>query len=319
MNLPVGFDLHTLEVFVLTARLGGMTQSAELLGRTQSAVSQTISKLETALGVTLFDRSLRPLVLTHEGKMLFEHGTRLLDEASELVTGVRESQHLPLQALTIAMAESMANQLTAPFLTQLGKRAKHWRVKSIASLNQLQDFTQRRFDMLITGSSTLEDAPGFQHFPILQEPFILVLPGDYKGKIDPIENLERLPFIRESLDSGMGRRIERQIGRLRLRLDNFVEIDSTHQQITSVAAGLGWSITSPLCLVPHLSLLDHLRLEPMPRAQFTRRFQLVAREKELGDLPEEMAVLGRQILREVTFTGLIARFPWIEQTLEWPT
>lgn len=319
MKLPPGFDLHTLEVFVLTARLGGMTQSAELLGHTQSAVSQTIGKLEAALGVSLFDRSLRPLALTHEGKQLFEHGTRLLDEAHELVKGMRESQQLPLQALTIAMAESIANQLTAPVLTHLAKRAKHWRVKSISTLNQLQDFTQRRFDMLITGSSTMEDAPGFLHIPILQERFILVLPRDYRGEVDPIENLERLPFIRESLDSGMGKRIERQIARLRLRLGNFVEIDSTHQQLTSVAAGLGWSITSPLCIASHMSLLDQLRLEPMPKAQFTRRFQLVAREKELGDLPGEMATVARRILREVTFTELVARFPWIEQTLEWPT
>jgi DNA-binding transcriptional LysR family regulator len=49
MKLPLGFDLHSLEVFTLTAELGGMTQSALHLGMTQSAVSQTISKLEAAL------------------------------------------------------------------------------------------------------------------------------------------------------------------------------------------------------------------------------------------------------------------------------
>ena len=61
MKLPAGFDFNTLEVFMLTAELGGMTQSAKHLGVTQSAVSQIIAKLEAGLGTSLFDRSLRPL------------------------------------------------------------------------------------------------------------------------------------------------------------------------------------------------------------------------------------------------------------------
>ena len=41
-KLSPGFDLNSVEVFILTAELGGMTQSARHLGMTQSAVSQTI-------------------------------------------------------------------------------------------------------------------------------------------------------------------------------------------------------------------------------------------------------------------------------------
>ena len=49
MKLPSGYDLGSIEMFVLTAELGGMTQTARHLGMTQSAVSQTISKLEASL------------------------------------------------------------------------------------------------------------------------------------------------------------------------------------------------------------------------------------------------------------------------------
>ena len=68
MKLPPGFDLHALEVFLLTAELGGMTQSAQHLGLTQSAVSQMIAKLEAGLGTSLFDRTIRPLALTDSGR-----------------------------------------------------------------------------------------------------------------------------------------------------------------------------------------------------------------------------------------------------------
>jgi len=62
--IPNNFDLRTLQVFVMTADRGGMTQSARALKMTQSAVSQTISKLEDAIDVQLFDRTVRPIGLT---------------------------------------------------------------------------------------------------------------------------------------------------------------------------------------------------------------------------------------------------------------
>ena len=61
-----------------------MTQTARHLGMTQSAVSQTISKLELALGVRLFDRAMRPLALTPSGKLLLREGAQLIASARGL-------------------------------------------------------------------------------------------------------------------------------------------------------------------------------------------------------------------------------------------
>ena len=52
MKLPQEFDLHALEVFVMTVELGGMSQCAAHLQVTQSAVSQTIAKLENGIGAS---------------------------------------------------------------------------------------------------------------------------------------------------------------------------------------------------------------------------------------------------------------------------
>ncbi len=60
-------DLSQLEVFLTVAREGRFSRAAEKLFRTQSAVSQTIRKLEDELGESLFDRSSRDGVLTDAG------------------------------------------------------------------------------------------------------------------------------------------------------------------------------------------------------------------------------------------------------------
>src|SRR6266513_347485 len=63
-------ELSQLEVFLTVAREGRFSRAAEKLFRTQSAVSQTIRKLEDEIGEPLFDRSSREGVLTDAGNTL---------------------------------------------------------------------------------------------------------------------------------------------------------------------------------------------------------------------------------------------------------
>jgi DNA-binding transcriptional LysR family regulator len=319
MKLPPGFDLNSVEVFMLTAESGGMTQTAQHLGTTQSAVSQTISKLEAALGVRLFDRAMRPMALTPSGKLLLRDGSQLIADAKALVREVREGGERPAECVTLAMAESIANHLTAPLLQQMGNRAIRWQLRSGISLLQHHEFVARKLDMLITGSSQLEDVPEIEHFPIMTEDFVLVAPADHPVQPEPIEALAAsLPFIRYSLLSAMGQTIERQVTRMRLRLANSIEVDATLQQLSAVAAGVGWSITTPLCLASHAELLPQLRVMPMGKAQFRRQIQLIVRRGEFGSLPNDIATMAARTLQDACREKLSTALPWIPTVLSQP-
>src|SRR5258708_23614948 len=104
-------ELSQLEVFLAVAREKRFSRAAEKLFRTQSAVSQTIAKLEDELGETLFDRSSREGILTDAGQVLYEYAEKLLNlrtEASESLAELREVQK---GKLVIA-----ANEFTALYL-----------------------------------------------------------------------------------------------------------------------------------------------------------------------------------------------------------
>jgi DNA-binding transcriptional LysR family regulator len=311
LRLPAEFDLHALEVFVVTVELGGMTASATQLRITQSAVSQTITRLEAGIGTPLFDRSLRPLGLTPAGRALYERARRLLTTARTVIDEVREGASLPVDQITLAMSETFATLLTAPVLRRFGMRVGRWRIRSGISLVQQQDFLARRVDMLVTGSNTLEKHPGIEHHDVMDDPFVLIFPKDYSGSGEPAEAAERMPFVRYSLDHGMGQRIESQLTRMKLRLPNVIEVDIMHQQLTSVALGIGWSITSALCLAAMPALVDQLRIEPLPRGRFSRRVQVVGRSGELGNLTVQTAQMAREVLMDETMTPLLQRLPWI--------
>ena len=63
-------DITTLRSFVAVADSGGVTRAAGFLHLTQSAVSMQIKRLEELLGLDLFDRSGRKIVLTAAGDQL---------------------------------------------------------------------------------------------------------------------------------------------------------------------------------------------------------------------------------------------------------
>ncbi len=127
-----------------------------------------------------------------------------------------------------------------------------------------------------------------------------------------------LQFIRFSHLTGTGQQIERQIVRMKLKLPQCIEVESAHQQLALVAAGLGWTITTAVCLAAVQELLPQLRAELMTRGRFARQVQVVSRIGELSDIPKKTADLCRTFLRDVTFPPLIAAYPWMEQQLAWP-
>lgn len=71
-------ELDLLRTLVAIAETGNFSAAAERLGRTPSAVSMQVKKMEELVGATLFVRDSRSVSLTRDGEALLQHGRRLL-------------------------------------------------------------------------------------------------------------------------------------------------------------------------------------------------------------------------------------------------
>ncbi|WP_029005979.1 LysR substrate-binding domain-containing protein [Azorhizobium doebereinerae] len=83
--MRLDLDIDLLRAFVAVAETGSFTAAAEGVGRTQSAVSQKILRLEDLLGVRVFARTSRSLALTADGHRLLPAARRLLELNDETV------------------------------------------------------------------------------------------------------------------------------------------------------------------------------------------------------------------------------------------
>ena len=98
-------DVNQLEVLVAVAQERSFSRAAELLNRTQPAVSQAIRRLELEIGEQLFDRSSKDGTLTAAGEVLLEYARQMLNLRRDAHTAVKELRNLHFGKLILSANE----------------------------------------------------------------------------------------------------------------------------------------------------------------------------------------------------------------------
>lgn len=98
-------DINQLEVLVAVAREKSFSRAAEVLDRTQPAVSQAIRRLEQEIGEKLFDRSSKDGTLTYAGEVLLDYARQMLNLRYSAQNALREMRGLHTGKVTISANE----------------------------------------------------------------------------------------------------------------------------------------------------------------------------------------------------------------------
>jgi DNA-binding transcriptional LysR family regulator len=97
----MALDWDKLRVFHAAAEAGSFTHAAETLHLSQSAISRQVSALEHDVGVPLFNRHARGLVLTEQGEMLFRTAHDVLMKLETIKSRLSETKDLPTGILRV--------------------------------------------------------------------------------------------------------------------------------------------------------------------------------------------------------------------------
>ena len=303
-------NLRMIEVFIAVVQQDGMTSAALRLGMTQSAVSQAITAIETGLGAQLIDRSVRPMKLTLFGTAFFERAVELLRRARELERLVEMQQNTRLPLLRIGMVDSFASTAGPHLLREIATLASRWSVGSGVQETGLRALTEQRVDLIITSDDVGRD-PDFIVLPILREPLFIVAPkGMATGKGSVAELGERLPLVRYSPHAFLGRQVAAYLQQRDVALTREYELDTSDAVLAMVKAGLGWTITTPLCVLKTQQTLKDYKFLPLESAGASRTLRVIAHKDEHAALWERVAATARTILKH-EWMPLIKRLaPW---------
>jgi len=294
MPRTLPFDLRSLEIFAAVIETGGMTAAARRLGLTQSAVSQTVAHLEKGLSAELLDRTLRPAAPTPAGQVLYDRAQALLVDALALESSVRQAAESRLPRLIVGMIDSVAATIGPSVVETLRHTAEQWSILSGLSPSHTDGLLGRTLDVIVA-TEAAEERTDLDRHHILTEPFVLALPRNWTATADDLHALAaRLDLVRYSGRSAIGRQVDRQLSRLRLNTPRRIEFDGTEAALAMVGGGAGWAITTPLCALQAAGQARSVQFQPL-RPGFTRTIELVARPRELGDVPFRLAEACREI------------------------
>jgi len=112
-------SIDHLRSFVTIAETGSYTKAAELLFRTQPALSHQINKLEDQLGSKILDRSGRDMKLTESGIVLLEYARRILNLNEEALDRLSIVQ--TAGSIQVGVLEEVANGPLVDLLTRFGR------------------------------------------------------------------------------------------------------------------------------------------------------------------------------------------------------
>ncbi len=116
-------DWDKLRIFHAVAEAGSFTHAGETLNLSQSAVSRQISTLEESIGVTLFHRHARGLLLTEQGELLHKAAKDIFAKLSMIEGQLADTRQLPEGPLRITVAEFIGATWLAPKIE--GFRRQH--------------------------------------------------------------------------------------------------------------------------------------------------------------------------------------------------
>lgn len=138
-------DLSDLTVFLAVADERSFTRAANKLGASQSALSQTLRRLEERLGVRLLTRTTRSVAPTEAGERLIETVRPAFDTIAAELDALGDLRAKPAGTIRITASEGAAETILWPALTRLLPDYPAIRVE-VAVEQGLTDIVAGRFD-----------------------------------------------------------------------------------------------------------------------------------------------------------------------------
>jgi len=182
--------LEQWRALIAVVDAGGYAQAAELLHKSQSAVTYAVQKLEAVLDVKAFEIQGRKAVLTPTGQLLYRRARALIDEAGGLENAARSLSAGWEPEISLAVEILFPTWLILDGLATFAKEAPDTHIELIESVIS---GTQ---EALLTGRAVLAIAdsipPGFSGDPLIRLRFVLAASPHH-----PLHHLNRKVTLKD--------------------------------------------------------------------------------------------------------------------------
>lgn len=257
-------EISQLRTLIHVAELGSLSRAADRLHIAQPALSRQIRLLEEELGVRLFARHGRGMVLTEQGEHVLQHALRVMVELEEIRAAV--SDDAPLRGhVAIGMPPTVSDLLAEPLVSAFREAHPEATLRIVSAYSgYLLDWMHRtEIDAAILYDPRSSRTLRIQ--PLLEEVMFLIGPPDSGLSLDvpvPFATIGSLRLLLPSAGHGLRAIVDRCAAEQGMRLDIPVEADSYSTLKALVRKGHGFTIL-PKAPIHGDILQGHVRAAPL--------------------------------------------------------
>ena len=308
------FDADAM-LFVLICESQSFSKAASAIGQTQSSVSRRIDAFERKLGLTLFDRTVRPIAPTQEGRVLFHELKHHADALEETVGRIRIKNALN-PVIHIGCVESLSLDLVPKLIEKLLPVTSRVLQVTATSNTLVNHLLEHKLDIIIS-SDLFPGIRGLNRRVLFREPSLLILPKAMaKAKTGPwtwsdLQFCGR-PYIYYHKESGGGRLNETYLSSQYLSLPNKIEVDSNTVMVSLIADNLGWTIARPSMLLQTRMIAQGVAAVPMPEPLLYRDLVMISHKSEDKVIVEACYRAACSVLRDEVLPELVDVAPWLK-------
>lgn len=244
-SLPHTLPLNAVRAFLAAARHQSFTLAAQELNVTHGAISRQIKKLEEYLGMPLFERRIRQVLLTEAGRSFFEEASPALDMLAGAAR--RAMQQAPTRTVSINVRPSFAVRWLIPHLAGFVERYPAIAPQVVTSLSPVGR-APAPFDIAIRrGDDNWPDTLKPQRF---MDDELLLVASPALLRQSPLADARTLSGHTLLLSHSRKNDWDdwrRQVGSKRSRTQSMLHFDHVHFVLQAAVDGLGLAL-SPLSL-----------------------------------------------------------------------
>lgn len=247
-------DLRALRSFVAVASAGSISSAAHSLHIAQPALSVQIKQLEEQLGAALFDRHPRGVALTAVGERLLGHAVEILRRVDVAYDDVRQAVDQPGGRVAIALPQSVAKFVTVPLVQAV---VRQWPLIQLQMVEMSSGYIpQQLLHGLVDIGMTFgtEDDARMRFMHVLDEDLVFVTSAQqlarHHGAVVgdtahmALRDAARFPMVLPTTAQSLRRVIDAYMAKAGAAPRIVVEVNTIHEILALVAAGIGSTILS---------------------------------------------------------------------------
>ena len=236
-------EIRHLHYFMAVCEELHFTKAAEKLGISQPTLSQQIRVLEDEIGLPLFDRIGKKIVLTEAGTLLLSYGTEILGTLQNVKDSIKDLKDMQIGQIRIGIMPSDLDYRITQLIIDFHQKFPTVKLKIMSSIEIVRQVLDNEVDIGIA----INVLPNNQlvTIPLCLEEYVLIVSKEYpmaNRESIKIGELKDLPLIMYP-EGYLGREIvEETVKKHGFQLNSILETSSVTSIINLVRANIGVTV-----------------------------------------------------------------------------